>query len=108
MTYQPITIHFIHSPDYKLHPVTGAWGGVVAGHIMIHFYIDKVTIPEKIAVDELGQVGETSDQRREREITTGCIMTPETARNVGKFLLSIAKQLDQAKEETEKNENVTH
>ena len=90
-----IKIFFVNSPDYKLIPATGAWGGPNPnGEIIIDFFIERVEPPESITleIDESGNAEEKdrSSQRAIRERQIGIVLRPDIALSIGNLLIEKA------------------
>jgi hypothetical protein len=79
-----------------MYPCNGAWGAIaVNGTIQADFYVERVAAPEEIAHRiEAGVVGpeerlpaEEGEKRIERQVQFGLLLTPESARAIGQWLL---------------------
>lgn len=106
MTKPKIPIYFKHSDDYDLRPISGAWGGPVPGTPNIHvaFYCDYVAMPSQIDYEidtDTGVATQSNvhvEQALHRQVVYGAIMTPDVAREIGKWLIEKA---DSAQSDTE-------
>lgn len=92
-----VKVSFNKSPDYRLLPVTGAWGGPsLTSEIVVDFYVDKGAMPDNITlvIDSLGPVEEKersdSDHQTVREVLVGLVMRPDIALVIGNFLVEKA------------------
>lgn len=93
---QTIKIYYEKSKDYRLIPVTGAYGGVSPnGEIVIDFYVERRDSPKTIMleIDEHGKGKEKSSvgQRFIREKQFGIVLRPDIALTIGQFILDKAK-----------------
>jgi len=91
-------INFVQADDYKLAPVTGAWGGISPQReIILDFYIDRRSNPVRLEMrSEDGKVVEVKrepdPQPIERFVHFGVAMRPDIARTIGKFLVEKADE----------------
>ena len=97
-----IMVTFKKAPDYKLYPATGAYGGPTTDrNIVMHITVEHASIPsyQKLAVSEAGQINlqqplETvAAADAERTLLCGIVMSPQTARAVGDWLMKNADLL---------------
>jgi len=97
-----ITISFRRSPDYKLYPATGVYGGLTSdGHIMMHFMVEHAAIPnyQTIKVEEGGALNpkqildSVASGDAERNLVCGVMISPNTALALADWLRQHAKSL---------------
>ncbi len=103
-----ITVSFKKSPDYKLYPVSGAWGcPTTDGHILMNLMLEHAAMPnyQTLPVAEDGSVNTAEPIESvaagdgEREILCGIVVAPHTARNLAKWLNMMADRLTEGKNE---------
>ncbi len=92
-----IKIAFKKAPDYRLIPVTGAWGGInPQGEIIFDLYVEKLEIPESVKIrvepgrppTEIAREG----QVHVRECQIGVVVRPDIARSIGEWLIQKANE----------------
>lgn len=93
-----ITVHFTKAPDYRLLPISGAWGGPsLVGDIVVDFFVEKITTPDQVVmrVEPTGAAEEVSrsEQKNIREIQVGLVLRPDIALSVGNWLVKQANQV---------------
>jgi len=97
-----VTVSIKKTPDYKIHPATGVFGGPTTdGNIMIHFMVEHAAIPnyQVINIDEAGthKRGEILDSVTsgdgERTLVCGIMLSPNTALAISNWLRTHAKNL---------------
>jgi hypothetical protein len=97
-----ITISFKRSPDYKLYPATGVYGGPTPdGHILMHFMVEHAAIPsyQVIKVQEGGRVDPSqildsvASGDGERNLVCGVVISPDTALRLAEWLQRHASQI---------------
>ncbi len=91
-----IKIRYIFRNDYNPVYANGAYGGITpSGEIVANFYFERHPLPKSEILRPDGHNYEPSDLANSsvRFIDTGVIMSPETARNLAKWL---EKQADMA------------
>lgn len=85
------------APDYRIIPVTGAWGGVSPqGEIIFDLFVEKLEIPKSINIRidpgrppmEIGRDG----QIHVRESQIGVVVRPDIARSIGEWLIQKAQE----------------
>lgn len=99
---QTVRIIYVKSPDYRVFAVNGAWGSVTAnGTIQADLYVEQVPPPQEvihpIEGDRLGPpeyVPPADDRRIERHIQFGLLLSPDSARVIGQWLLEKAEEYD--------------
>jgi len=86
------------SKYYQKLPANGAIGGATPrGEVMCHFYFESVVLPNsaELLVEGSGPVKEISTESSEynivRELQAGIVLSPETAKSVGEFLIRNAE-----------------
>jgi hypothetical protein len=94
-----VRIEFERSPNYRLIPADGAWGGPTPrGHILINFFVDVPASPLSVShpLSEDGQLGPELDRsptpqenrpRVSREFEVGVLLSPDDAEGVARWLL---------------------
>jgi hypothetical protein len=92
---EAIKVYYEKSKDYRLIPVTGAYGGLSPnGEVIIDFFVERRDSPKEITleIDEHGKATEKgrAGQRFVRERQFGIVMRPDIAVTVGKFILDKA------------------
>lgn len=90
-----VTVHFTKAPDYRLLPVSGAWGGPsLVGDIVVDFFVEKITAPDTVVMrmQPSGVATEVSrsEQQNIREIQVGLVLRPDVALSVGNWLVEKA------------------
>ena len=91
-----IKVYYEKSKDYRLIPVTGAYGGISPrGDVIIDFYVERLDSPKEVTmeIDEDGKATEKSrvGQRYIRERQFGIVLRPDVALSIGRFILDKAK-----------------
>ncbi len=101
---QKITVSFRKSPDYRIYPATGAWGGATPdGHILMNIIVEHATLPsyQTFAVQEGGRIDHTQPLDSvatgdgERDVLCGIMFSVSTARAVAQWLNNHADKLEQ-------------
>jgi hypothetical protein len=91
-----IKIEFKKAPDYRMIPVTGAWGGVnPQGEIIFDLFIEKLEIESiRLKVEPGGPPVETAreGQIQVRESQIGIVIRSDIARSIGEWLIQKAKE----------------
>ena len=94
-----VRIEFDRSPNYRLLPADGAWGGPTPrGHILVNFFVDVPAAPLSVThgLTEDGQLGPEVDRspasqenrpRVSREFEVGVLLSPDDAEGVARWLL---------------------
>jgi len=99
MTKDPdstVRIEFIKDDDYRLVPVTGAWGGISPQReVIVDFYVDRRSNPTSVEIEtDQGKSKELSripdPQPIHRHVSFGVAMRPDIARSIGEFLIENA------------------
>ena len=92
-----IKIQFKRAPDYRIIPITGAWGGVnPQGEIVFDLFVERLEVPESIRMRvepgrpplEIGREGEM----HVRECQVGVVVRPDIARSIGEWLIQKATE----------------
>ena len=92
-----IKIAFRKAADYRIIPVTGAWGGVnPQGEIVFDLFVEKLEVPESVQIKvepgrppvEIAREG----QVHVRESQIGIVVRPDIARSLGEWLLQKANE----------------
>jgi len=92
-----IKITFKRAADYRMIPVTGAWGGVSPqGEIIFDLFVEKLEVPESVQIKvepghppvEIGRQG----QVHVRESQIGVVVRPDIARSLGEWLIQKANE----------------
>ena len=101
------TINYRQSADYKLFPVTGAYGGPSAtgDSLICHSYLDHVDFPSEVemeqAADQPGAFREPQQTPRipriRRTLQAGIFVTPDQALVIADWLRNHALTLIQAR-----------
>lgn len=97
-----INVFYRRSEDYKIIPITGAWGGITPqGSISCEVFFEKSSQPEHtvLRVSDSGEkpVEVPNEKQRPevtREVLVAMIMQPEVARNLGNWLIGKADEFD--------------
>jgi|WetSurMetagenome_2_1015567.scaffolds.fasta_scaffold905974_1 hypothetical protein len=91
-----VTVFYEKDKDYRLLPVTGAFGGPTpSGDILAEFFVERRTAPEKIVMEiSGGTANEISreGERHVRELVVGLLIRPDVAHSIGLWLIEKAKQ----------------
>jgi len=92
-----IKIQFKKAADYRIIPVTGAWGGVnPQGEIVFDLFVEKMEIPESVHMRiEPGHPPvemEREGQVHVRECQIGIVIRPDIARSIGEWLIQKATE----------------
>ena len=91
-----VTVFFEKDKDYRLLPVTGAFGGPTpSGDIVAEFFVERRTAPEKIVMEVSGNTANEisrEGERHVRELVVGLIIRPDIAHSIGLWLIDKAKQ----------------
>jgi len=94
-----VLIEFERSPNYRLVPADGAWGGPTPrGHILVNFFVDVPVSPLSVThgLTDDGQLGPELDRtpamqdtrpRVSREFEMGVLLSPEDAEGIARWLL---------------------
>ena len=90
-----VKITYAKASDYRLLPVTGAWGGpTITSEIVVDFYVDKVAVPDDVTlrVDPSGAAEQmpSTEIHNIREVMVGVVMRPDIALVIGNFLVEKA------------------
>ena len=100
-----IPIAYEYDKDYRLLPISGAWGGPTGqGSIAVDLFCETRRSPETITlqIDESSpgkppqEKGTEESRRFVRHLLVGLVMQPEVARAIGQFLLTRADELASA------------
>lgn len=92
-----IKITFKKAADYRIIPVTGAWGGVSPqGEIIFDLFVEKLEVPESVKIKvepgrppvEMAREG----QVHIRESQIGVVVRPDIARSLGEWLIQKANE----------------
>ena len=106
-----VRIEFERSPNYRLVPADGAWGGPTPrGRIMVNFFVDVPTSPYSVthALSDDGQLGQEVDRvpdttegtpRVHREFETGVLLSVDDAEGVAHWLLEQVEMIRRDMEE---------
>ncbi len=96
-----LKIKYEYSRDYKKVPATGAWGGLAPnGDVVVNFFVESQTPPDSVTVqvDEVGNVLKETRTMREystiREIMVGVVLSPQTVKSIGEFLINYVDNID--------------
>jgi hypothetical protein len=101
--FKEIRFLYRRARDYRVIAANGAWGGVAAnGVVAMDLYVERDAQPEAVVRQVEGlhlgpeepSPSEPGVQRVERESQVGVLLTADTARAVGKWLLDQADELD--------------
>jgi len=97
LSKRTVNIKYKKSPDYRISPATGAWGGVTPqAEVLCSFFVEHVDTPESVNITiENGVVkagDEVSSGNWVRELQTAVIMRPDIAKSVGKWLIKKAEE----------------
>jgi hypothetical protein len=91
-----IKIEFKKAPDYRIIPVTGAWGGInPQGEIIFDLFVEKLEIESvRLRVQpgrpptEMAREG----QIQVRESQIGVVVRADIARSIGEWLIQKAQE----------------
>jgi hypothetical protein len=92
-------IVYKRSNDYRIIPVSGAWGGATPqSDLCVELYVEHVTYPEKeiIKKNELTNQHKAEpqgEQKLVRELQVGLLLRADIAYNIGNWLINKAEQL---------------
>lgn len=92
-----LKIEFRKASDYKIIPVTGAWGGVSPqGEIIFDLFVETREAPQSITMRiEQGRVPEEIHKEEGviiRESQIGIVVRPDIALSIGKWLIEKAQE----------------
>jgi len=92
-----LKIEFRKASDYKIIPVTGAWGGVSPqGEIIFDLFVETREAPRSITMRiEQGRVPEEIHKEEGviiRESQIGIVVRPDIALSIGKWLIEKAQE----------------
>ena len=92
-----LKIEYRKASDYKLIPVTGAWGGLSPhGEIIFDLFVEKRETPQSVTVKiEQGKVPQeiqTEEGVIVRESQIGIVVRPDIALVIGKWLIKNARE----------------
>jgi len=105
-----VAFKYIFEKDYQPDYVSGAFGGTTPrGEIVLNFYFERGGIPYKevFELKENGQLGEPIPEKTEpedhntsliRQITTGVVMSQQTAREVQIYLNKLLGPIEEKEE----------
>lgn len=99
---EEVTFHYLKSNDFKTVFSTGIIGGItINSKINLDFYIDRVIIPisqtHKVENNKLGDLNTDKSVSKSgvvREIQTGVLMEPGTAKAVADWIYQQLKLLE--------------
>ncbi|RLC11949.1 MAG: hypothetical protein DRI24_18040 [Deltaproteobacteria bacterium] len=99
-----VKIKFEKSPDHKIHPVSGIWGGATPqGDILCHFFVEHQELPEILELEfdvKSGKTVETGQKEEKiylREILTSLVIRPDIAMSIGTWLISKAEAIKKSR-----------
>jgi hydrogenase maturation factor len=102
-----VAFHFIKSNSFRVVYANGAYGGITPrGEIHASFYNERSAIPRMIVhrIEE-GTLGEPLEIVTRggivREVEVDLVMSPETAMDVGNWLIENAKKILELQEQSE-------
>jgi hypothetical protein len=110
---QPKRIRFriSRAPGYRIHPASGAWGGVGPKRdYVIHFYVEHSAVPDAVTHDVApgGKLGpevlrepDTEVLEVDRELMTGVVMSLDEAEVLAKWILKNVTEYRKATEGTQ-------
>jgi hypothetical protein len=92
-----LKIEFRKVSDYKLIPVTGAWGGLSPqGEIIFDLFVEKREAPKSVTIRIENGKAPLEIQREEgvtvRESQIGIVVRPDIALSIGKWLIEKARE----------------
>lgn len=95
-----IKIKYQKSDDYKIHPITGAFGSLnPQGLVICDFYLEKISNPDEtvLSFDETtgNLISEKKDEEKKsiiREFLVGIALQPEISRTIGEWLIQRADE----------------
>ena len=97
-TKKNLRVIYSESKYYQKIPANGAVGGATPrGEVMCNFYFESVVLPNSVEllVEGSGPVKEIATKSSEydfvRELQVGMVLSPETAKSVGEFLIRNAE-----------------
>jgi hypothetical protein len=93
---QAIKVNYRRAADYRVLPVTGAFGGSTpAGTVICHIYADLGPWPEAteivVSADGTAQENYSQSGSIERELFASLQMTPQVAMIIGNWLIERGK-----------------
>ena len=93
-----LEVKFEKSPDFKIVPATGAWGGPTPqGELLCNFYVEYTEIPESIKLEitdgSSEEIGKITTDVLVRELQVGIVMRPDIAKSIGEWLIRNAEQI---------------
>lgn len=105
-----VTFKYIFENDYHPDYISGAFGGTTPrGEVVLNFYFERVGIPYKevFELQENGQLGEHIPEKTApqdnatsliRQITTGVVMSQQTAREIQIYLNKLLGPVEEIEE----------
>ncbi|MCD6294752.1 MAG: hypothetical protein J7M20_07470 [Deltaproteobacteria bacterium] len=98
LSKKTLDIKFKKTPDYKIVPATGAWGGATPqGEVLCSFFVEHNDIPESIKYKIGDGVAKSSEEQSPvnlvREFQMGVIMRPDIAKSIGQWLIKKAEEI---------------
>ena len=98
LSKKTLDIKVTKSPDYKIIPATGAWGGPTPqGEVLCNFFVEHNDIPESIRYEIKDGTARTSEETPSadlvRELQMAVIMRPDIAKSVGHWLIKKAEEI---------------
>jgi len=91
-----IKIVFKKTPDYRIIPVTGAWGGVnPQGEIIFDLFVERLEVESVRVKVEPGRPPVETAREGEilvRESQIGIVVRPDIARSLGEWLIKKAQE----------------
>jgi hypothetical protein len=92
-----IKITFKKALDYRIIPVTGAWGGInPQGEIILDLFVEKLEVPDSVKIkvepDHPPVEIAIEGQVHIRESQIGVVVRPDIARSIGEWLIQKAKE----------------
>ena len=93
-----LEVKFEKSPDFKIVPATGAWGGPTPqGELLCNFYVEYTEIPESIKLEITDGFSKETERIPTdllvRELQIGIIMRPDIAKSIGEWLIKNAEEI---------------
>ena len=105
-----INYRFVKASDYRTVLATGAWGGLTPqGLVAADLFAEAAQVPDSITHaftpegvpgEEIGRDWGQSAPCLERTLQVRVMMTPDTARKVGEWLIEKAKEFDRLQQQS--------
>lgn len=93
----PVNVFFRKDKDYRIHPVSGVWGGLTPhGLISCDFFFERAETPERLTIEDDSREVSRSPETPMiiRELLAGISLRPEVARSIGQWFIAQAEEFD--------------